>query len=124
MSFERSSDWDNILDMIGAREAWQHNKGENAVIGVIDSGMDMSRLDSSQALGVWSQESKSMYDEVGHGTMVTLSMVSKAQINGFEGVASEAKVIILKPSPSSQKNNGYSRLDASHRLHDYLCSGD
>ena len=104
--FERSNDWDNILDMIGAREAWQYNKGENAVIGVIDSGMDMSRLDSSQALGVWSQESKSMYDEVGHGTMVTLSAVSKAKINGFEGVASEAKVIILKPSPSSKKIMG------------------
>ena len=104
--FRRSNDWDNVLDMIGAREAWQYNKGENAVIGVIDSGMNMSRLDSSQVLGVWSQESKSMHDEVGHGTMVTLSAVSQSEVNGFEGVASEAKVIILKPSPSAKKIMG------------------
>ena len=100
-AFQQSDDWGTVLDMIGAREAWQYNKGESAVIGVIDSGMNMDRLHPSQVLGVWSEENQPMHDEVGHGTMVTLSAVSKAEVNGFEGVAPEAKVIILKPSPSA-----------------------
>jgi hypothetical protein len=104
--FQKSDDWDTVLDMIGAREAWQYNKGEDAVIGIIDSGMNMDRLHSSQVLGVWSEENQPMHDEVGHGTMVTLSAVSKVEVNGFEGVAPEAKVIILKPSPSAKKIMG------------------
>jgi subtilisin family serine protease len=105
-AFQRSDDWSTVLDMIGAREAWQYNRGEDAVIGIIDSGMDMSRLAPSQAIGVWHEEDHSIYDEVGHGTMVTLSAVSKGEINGFEGVAPDAKVIILKPSPTAKKLMG------------------
>jgi len=104
--FQRSNDWDDILDMIGAREAWRYNRGEDAVIGIIDSGMDMTRLHPSQSLGVWHEEAHGMTDEVGHGTMVTLSAVSKGEVNGFEGVAPEAKVIILKPAPTTKKIMG------------------
>jgi subtilisin family serine protease len=104
--FRKSNDWDTVLDMVGAREAWQYNRGESAVIGVIDSGMNMERLHPSQVLGIWQEEPYGMSDEVGHGTMVTLSAVSQARINGFEGVAPDAKVIILKPQPSDKKVMG------------------
>jgi len=104
--FRKSDDWDTVLEMIGAREAWQYNRGEGAIIGVIDSGMNMERLHPSQVLGIWQEEDHAMSDEVGHGTMVTLSAVSQARVNGFEGVAPDAKVILLKPQPTAKKLMG------------------
>jgi|TARA_Y100000310_G_scaffold321376_1_gene378925 subtilisin family serine protease len=104
--FRKSDDWDKVLEMIGAREAWQYNRGEGAVIGIIDSGCDMSRLHSDQVVGIWNEDDSSMYDEVGHGTMVALSAASKTTVNGFEGVAPEAGLIILKPKPTERRSMG------------------
>ena len=104
--FRQSNDWSDVLDMVGAREAWQYNRGEDAIIGIIDSGCDMSRLAPSQVLGLWNEEESSMHDEVGHGTMVTLSLGSQAAINGFDGIAPEAKLIVLKPKPSVKRVMG------------------
>ena len=105
-AFRLANDWDNVLDLIGAREAWKYNRGEDAVIGIIDSGCDMERLNPSQVVGVWNEQDSSMYDDVGHGTMVTLSAASQASVNGFDGVAPEAKLLILKPAPTKKKVMG------------------
>jgi len=104
--FRKSDDWDTVMEMVGAREAWQYNRGEDAIIGIIDSGMNMERLGRKQSIGIWQQLDQPMSDEVGHGTMVTLSAVSQASVNGFEGIAPEAKVLLLKPEPSPKKIMG------------------
>ena len=108
-AFKKTStgnDWDKVLEMVGAREAWQYNRGEDAIIGIIDSGCDMSRLDSDQVVGVWNEDDSSMHDEIGHGTMVALSAASRTSVNGFEGVAPEAGLIILKPKPTDKRVMG------------------
>ena len=118
-TFRRSYDWDNVLDMIGAREAWQYNRGEGAIVGIIDSGCDMNRLDASQVLGIWNEDPNPMYDEVGHGSMVSLSLASQSKLNGFDGVAPDTNLVILKPKPSEKRIMGTHDL---MRATDYMIS--
>ena len=75
------------------------HRGGGSVIAFIDSGADGRRLAIDQVEGVWSDDPDDdpLVDQVGHGSMTALIAASRADVNGFDGIAPDAKVYILKP---------------------------
>jgi len=98
--------WNQTLDMIQAPKAWEKSQGGNSIIAVLDSGIDGSRFDERQLAGAWSdspQEENPLEDTVGHGTMTSMLAVANPAVQGFAGVAPQAKLFVLNPMPGPTK---------------------
>jgi len=97
--FHQAGAMDRILDLIGAKRAWRHNRGESSIIAVLDSGVDGARIGADQLAGTWvgSPGLDPLVDDTGHGTMVALIAASRGEVNGFDGVAPDADLYVLKP---------------------------
>lgn len=94
----RSPSLDHVLEAIGAREAWRHgNRGEGAVIAVVDSGIDGSRREfpSWKRRGAWQvQGARPFVDPSGHGTLCAVIAAGNRDDGArFEGVAPRAGLI-------------------------------
>ena len=101
--------WAHTLEMIGAPEAWQVNRGEGSVIAVIDSGFNQSRIAPGQIVGAWTNDKDlpyADYDPHGHGTMTSLIATARPGFHGFSGVAPEAGLYVLRPRPTAKKIMG------------------
>lgn len=92
---------DAVLDAIGVREAWRRgNRGEGAVIAVVDSGIDGRRREFPlwKWRGSWQVDGAQPYaDPSGHGTMcAVLAAASRESGCRFEGVAPRAGLIACR----------------------------
>ena len=95
--------WARTLYRIGAPQAWQYNKGEGAVIAVLDSGIIPGRLAPGQLIDVWPPNERAI-DDRGHGTMVALIAAGRPEVNqGFSGVAPGARLMVLAPDPGEKQ---------------------
>ena len=88
------------VSMIHAPEAWEDNAGEDVVIAVIDSGVDVSHPDLKDAIidgfNFTTDDSAAYQDENGHGTHVAGTIAAQQNNRGVVGVAPKAKLLVLK----------------------------
>lgn len=92
---------DQVLEAIGAREAWRHgNRGDGAAIAVVDSGVDGRRpeIPPWKRRGSWQvQGAKAFVDPSGHGTLCAVIAAGNREGGGrFEGVAPRAGLIACR----------------------------
>lgn len=90
--FQAQGGLDEILDAIGAKDAWRSNMGEQGVIVVLDSGVDGSVIPESNKAGGWTNipGGTPWNDQVGHGSMVARLAIS---------VAPRARIYSVRPAP-------------------------
>lgn len=101
---ESTGYWDSEIpegvSMIHAPEAGEDNAGEDVVIAVIDSGVDVSHPDLKEAIidgyNFTTDESAAYQDENGHGTHVAGTIAAQQNNMGVVGVAPKAKLLVLK----------------------------
>jgi hypothetical protein len=87
---------DEIMDTIRAPQAWDINFGENAVVAVVDSGVNPRWVPTAQQVGGFAADGSDPWiDSQGHGSMVAGILTSTAP--GVE-------VLSVKPSVSSDGN--------------------
>jgi intein/homing endonuclease len=68
--FRRAGDLARILETIRAPQAQRLTLGENAVIAVVDSGIDPSKVPEANRLGGWSDTGADPWvDDTGHGCL-------------------------------------------------------
>jgi len=90
--FRRAGDLARILETIRAPQAQRLTLGENAVIAIIDSGIDPSKVPGANRLGGWSDTGADPWvDDTGHGSMVAEIALA---------VAPKAQIISIKPGVS------------------------
>jgi hypothetical protein len=118
-NFQEDLSWERTLDLIDVRSAWLRNRGEGAIIALVDSGVDGSRIAPGQLAGSWTDEpgGDPLVDDVGHGTMVAMIAASRPEINGFSGVAPGAKLYVLKPKVRA---NGVMNTGSAVKAMDHL----
>lgn len=84
---------------IGAEKVWKHSKGAHVKIAVIDTGADYSHPDLANRLGLGINLVQPLlppYDDNGHGTHITGTIVASNRKDGIVGVAPEAVVYPVK----------------------------
>lgn len=97
---------EEILNMIGAREAWRYNQGDGAVIAIMDSGVDGSVVPEYNRIGGFTDQpgGNPWADREGHGSMcarIALAVAPKAQIMSLKpdtdprGVLSASAIYIM-----------------------------
>lgn len=83
------------LDMVQAPQAWEHARGENSVVAVIDTGIDYTHPELEgrfgHVLGVDFVSGGDPYDDNGHGTHVAGTVAGKST-----GVAPQATLYAIK----------------------------
>lgn len=88
------------VSMIHAPELWENNAGENVVVAVIDTGVDVHHPDLQGAIiggyNFTTDDSTAYHDENGHGTHVAGTIAAQQNNIGVVGVAPKAKLLILK----------------------------
>ena len=91
----------HILDQVQAPQAWRSNKGESAIIVVVDTGVQGELVPAWQKAGGWTDIPKGdpWVDDIGHGSLVAMLAASDPDTNGYSGVAPKAKIFSLKPRP-------------------------
>lgn len=92
---------DDVLEMIGARDAWSEGRGRGVSIAIVDTGINGNRAEippARRSLYGWAPEGESAWtDYEGHGTMcATIAAGSRAGGGAFDGVAPEATVMACR----------------------------
>ncbi|MBX7535183.1 S8 family peptidase [Qipengyuania sp. GH1] len=88
---------DDVIDLIGARKAWDQSRGGDVVIAIIDTGIAGSRLEfptSKRHPRSWAAEGEDPWtDYLGHGSMcAAIAAGTTAEGGVFDGVAPDAKI--------------------------------
>ena len=92
--FQAAGDLDAILGQIRAPEAQAINQGEGAIVAVIDSGVDPSKVPQDRRLGGFSDVGANPWsDSTGHGSMVA---------GILNAVAPRATIVSVKPGVSAK----------------------
>lgn len=91
---------EDVLTLIGAREAWNSSTGAGIAIAVIDTGVNGNRPEfpATKRVGEWAPEGKDPWiDSTGHGTMTACIAAATNEEGGtFRGVAPDANLISCK----------------------------
>lgn len=91
---------DEVIDKIKAPAAWQHSRGADVTIAVVDTGVAGSRPEFPEAkrVGQWQATGETPWtDWEGHGSMCAcISAGTKADGGLFDGVAPDANLIACK----------------------------
>ncbi len=88
---------DDVLDVIGAPEAWKTSGGEGVDIAIVDTGVNGTRPEfpADRRMGGWAPAGSDPWvDYLGHGTMCAcIAAASRADGGEFDGVAPAAGLI-------------------------------
>lgn len=88
---------DDVLEAIGAPEAWNVTRGAGATIAIVDTGIDGSRPEFPVARrrDHWAPVGENAWEDYkGHGTMAAcIAGATRAEGGEFDGVAPEASLI-------------------------------
>ncbi|KMO36538.1 hypothetical protein VQ02_15280 [Methylobacterium variabile] len=91
---------DDVLEAIGARNAWTQTRGAGVALAVVDTGIDGTRAEFAAArrVGCWPADAgEAWVDPVGHGTMAACIAAASRKAGGaFDGVAPEAGLIACR----------------------------
>ena len=95
-----SASLEEVLDQIGARDAWRRTRGADIDIAIVDTGIDGSRPEfpADKRVGDWTPKDAAPWtDWQGHGTMCAcIAAGTKAKGGVFDGVAPEAGLIACR----------------------------
>ncbi|HUR79820.1 MAG TPA: S8 family peptidase [Thermoanaerobaculia bacterium] len=99
--FPDSPSLPDVLEMIGARDAWATTRGRDVTIAIVDTGINGNRAEiapSRRSAYGWAPEGESAWEDYrGHGTMcATIAAGSTSDGGEFDGVAPEAKVMACR----------------------------
>lgn len=88
------------IKMINAEEAWSRTKGQNVLVGIIDTGVDPNHSDLKDAVvggynGI-TDSGEGWQDDNGHGTAVAGAVAGRRNGTGIVGVAPLARIYSLK----------------------------
>lgn len=85
-------------ELLGVREAWEYTRGENVLIGIIDTGIDFTVPEVAHAVeySYSATGESSAQDYHGHGTMVASCIVGKLNGEKSVGVAYGAKLAVAQ----------------------------
>jgi serine protease AprX len=95
----QSPSLDSVLNLIEARKAWNENRGEGAVIAIVDSGINGQLAEfpihrRHRRLGWAELNGNGWDDQIGHGTMTAcIAAATRHPKRGFEGVAPNATLL-------------------------------
>ncbi|MBB1261448.1 S8 family serine peptidase [Streptomyces alkaliterrae] len=99
------------LQALRMDEAWQVSKGEGMTVAVIDTGVDASIPELRGRLlkgRNFQDSSESPYsDDIGHGTSMAALIAGTGAGGGAQGLAPEAKVLVIKAARIADKFADY-----------------
>ena len=103
-----SSEIPEGVSVLNAPLTWQYTKGENIVVAVIDTGVDLNHPDLKdniiEAISLLPGEPNPQ-DYHGHGTHVAGAIAGIENGFGVVGVAPKAKILSIKVFPASGQGN-------------------
>lgn len=108
----RDQQW--MIDALHLPEAWRITRGEGAVVGIVDTGVDATHPDlAGNVVGgrdSWSPAGDGRTDTTGHGTSMASLIVGHGHgagnTDGVMGVAPEAKLLSYGAMPPQRVGSG------------------
>lgn len=95
---EAQQSLDDVIEAIRAPQAWEHSRGEDVVIAIVDTGIDGSRPEFpyyKRHPRSWAANGEDPWtDWQGHGSMcATIAAGTRSQGGEFDGVAPDAMIM-------------------------------
>lgn len=112
-----------LHDVLETREAWEIERGNQAIVAIFDTGFSRNLLDNGRVVATFSgPDVDTVYKpSEGHGTMTAGAAVANIDEAGpFNGSAPEAGIILVRVTDS----NGQIRSDFISRAYDWLANLD